>query len=563
MSIWKKCGAYFVSAVILAGMLSSPLLAAEKSSSGESSSSSQSSSEKSSSGKESSSEKSSSSEESSSSKKEDTKSNKKSSSSEDASSKPLVIVEDPANPSTPASVSDSGGFNTSASIPPPPFEEDLQSKNIIMINLDSNTIVYRKEDQARIYPASLTKIMTCILALENVKDLDSETTDLKTYIESFLYTNKVSTLGGIRRNEPFSIRDLLYAMMLPSANEAAMMVADYVGGGDMDAFCEMMNRKAKEIGAKNTHFSNATGLFDENNYSTAYDLALIARYAWESKDIGEEFQKIVTTNAYTSSPTEYNPEGIRWYSRNLMQQASQPYYYEGLRGIKTGSLPDQNITSMISTASRDGYTYLLVAACSPIYDKEGREYEKALDFVDTALLYNWAFETCQVKTLMNVGKKVTSVDVRLSWDKDRVDLVAADKFASLVTKETTEDSITPQVVLFNAKPHPSKNKKGEVEYSIDAPVEKGAQVGYVRLMLGGEEVGRVRLVAAESVEQSKALMYLDKVQSFFKTFLFKFVLTFLIVVVVLYIVLMIIRNRNRRRYRMRRKPQQPPTQRKK
>lgn len=442
-----------------------------------------------------------------------------------------------------------------SALPPPNFEDKLYCKNIYMLNLDSGERVYGKDEQARIYPASLTKIMTCIVALENVKDLDNETTHMETYIQNYLYTNGIDTLGGIYADEYLSIRDLLYAMMLPSANDAAMIIADYVGGGDIEKFCEMMNEKAREIGAKNTNFTNPSGLFDENNYSTAYDLALIAQYAWENEKIGETFQEIVTTNAYKSKSTTRHPDGITWYSRNRMQQSSQQYYYQGLRGMKTGSLPEQNITHFISTATRDGYTYLLVALNAPIYrEADGAQFQDNLAFLDTRDLYNWAFETFTVKTLMTVGQEVAEIDVRLSWDTDHIKLVAADKFAKLVANEVTADSINRETVFPNLSSRPSKEEKGKVEYYIDAPVKKGTEVGYVRLLLAGQEIGQVRLVAAETVERSNWLYYVDQAKTFLKSFVFKFVLIFLIVLVVLYVLLMIIRNHNRRRYRMKRRP---------
>lgn len=442
----------------------------------------------------------------------------------------------------------------SPTLPPPPFADSLMPKNICMINLDSNTMIYEKAAQDRIYPASLTKIMTCILALEMVEDLDNETTTLKTYINNFLYNNNINTLGGIYTGEELCIRDLLYAMMLQSANEAAMMVADYVGDGDMDYFCELMNKKAKEIGAKNTNFANATGLFDENNYSTAYDLALITQYAMQN----EQFVEIVTANQYTSNPTTRNPKGITWFGRNQMQQSSKADYYPGLRGVKTGTLAEQNIHNLATTATRDGYTYLLVVCNSPLYrEEDNAEYKEDLAAKTTKLLYDWAFDTFEVQNLMTVGKEITQVGVRLAWDVDHIKLVAADKFSALVPKETTEDSLSYSFEFLNAKELPIKGKKGETRTFIDAPIDKGQQIGYVKLMLGMQEVGRVRLVAGEKVERSEWLYYMDNVKQFVSTFVFKFVIIFIVVLLVLYILLMVIRNHNRKRYQMR-KRRRPP-----
>lgn len=438
----------------------------------------------------------------------------------------------------------------------PDFADDLKTQGIYMLNLDSDEVVYEKEAQKRMYPASLTKIMTCIVALENVDNPDTETTDLKAYIQNHLYNLQVDTLGGIYLGESLTIRDLLYAMMLQSANEAAMMIADYVGDGNIDYFCEMMNKKAKEIGANNTYFGNATGLDDTESYTTAYDMALIAKYAMQNPD----FVELVTTLAYTSQPTDKHENGITWYSINSMQRGTDvDYYYEGTKGVKTGTLPEQNIRNYVSTCTRDGYTYLLVMLGAPIRDESGQQYKYNLTWKESAMLYDWAFETFQVKTLMTIGEEVSEVGVRLSWDVDHIKLLAADKFASLVPNETTVDDVTPIVEIENYVEVPIKGQKDKTEKYINAPIKKGQTIGYVKLMLGGEEVGRVPLVAAQSVEQSKSLYYLDKIKSFFNTFIFKFVFTFVIIILVLYIVLMIIRNRNRRRYKMRKK--RPPQRR--
>lgn len=455
----------------------------------------------------------------------------------------------------------SGGVS-SATRYPPDFANELYSQAIYMENLDSNTRVFEKEPQKRMSPASLTKMMTAIVALESGVDLDNETAALKPYIQNELYMQKVDTLGGIYLGESLTIRDLLYAMMTQSANEAAMMVADYIGDGSIPYFCELMNKKAKEIGAVNTNFSNATGLYAADNYSTAYDMALIAKYAMQNPD----FVDLVTvTGTYTSKPTDKHPNGITWYAGNAMQQSSSEYYYEGLKGIKTGTLAQENMRNFVSTASRDGYTYLLVCMGAPYQDEEGAQFIKNLAWRDTERLYDWAFDTFRVKTLMNVGDEVAGVGVRLSWDKDYIKLLAADKFASLVPKETTEDSVHQTVIINDYVELPVKDKNGKksdkTQPYIDAPVKRGDEVGYVKLMLDGEEVGRVRLVAAESVEQSTWLYYMDMAKTFLNTFVFKFVLTFIIVVALLYIALMIIRNRNKRRYKVRRK--RPPTKRSK
>lgn len=464
--------------------------------------------------------------------------------------------------SDPSGGADAGaGSSAGSSLSPyvPPDEELYQSQGIYLLNVDSGEPVYNRNEMERIQPASLTKIMTALVVLESDHDLDNETTELKTYIQNYLYNLQAGD-GGIYQGVQFTLRDLLYGSLTQSVNAAAMMLADYVGNGSIEDFCVMMNQKAKEIGAKNTHFSNPTGLYieGEENYTTAYDMALIAQYVMQNA----EFMEMANTRVYTAHPVGGPESGITWISTNKMINAAdtEGYYYEGLRGIKTGTLPEpgQGVVNFVSTAMRDGYTYLAVCLGAPYRSPDGEIYANNLAFRDTARLYDWAFDSFRVKTLMSVGEEVAGVNVRLSWDTDYIKLFAADKFATLVPKDVTGSDIEPQVEIYNAIERPVKGQKGKTELFIDAPVEKGQEVGRVKLMLMGEEVGSVPLVAGETVEASVALVYLEKIKSFFGNFIFKFILIFVIIVIVLYIALMIVRNHNKRRYQAKRR--RPPQQ---
>lgn len=295
----------------------------------------------------------------------------------------------------------------------PPDEELYQSQGIYLLNVDSGEPVYNRNEMERIQPASLTKIMTALVVLESDHDLDNETTELKTYIQNYLYNLQAGD-GGIYQGVQFTLRDLLYGSLTQSVNAAAMMLADYVGNGSIEDFCVMMNQKAKEMGAKNTHFSNPTGLYieGEENYTTAYDMALIAQYAMQNED----YMEIANTRVYTAYPTGGPESGITWISTNKMINAADTdgYYYEGLRGIKTGTLPEpgQGVVNFVSTATRDGYTYLAVCLGAPYRSPDGEIYANNLAFRDTARLYDWAFDSFRVKTLMSVGEEVAGVNVQ-------------------------------------------------------------------------------------------------------------------------------------------------------
>ncbi|MCI8650613.1 MAG: D-alanyl-D-alanine carboxypeptidase [Anaerotruncus sp.] len=462
-----------------------------------------------------------------------------SSSSESSSSEEISSSSDSSSSSSAASSSTADPLdpNTRYALPP---DMPVNSRAVYLLNVDSGTVLYENNSQMRMPPASLTKIITCIVALENVANPDIETTELKTYIQNELYNLGGGQPDGIVRGEQLSILDLLHAMMLQSGDSAAMMVADYVSNGSPETFLEMMNEKAREIGALNTHFTNPTGIYDENSYTTAYDMALITQYAMENDD----FEDIVTARTHTSIPTDRHPNGITWISNNAMQNPSNTdYYIEGVKGVMSGSISSLKIRNATSIATRNGYTYLLVCLGAPTERSEdGAQYQFNLAWRDSRNLYDWAFNNFTVKTMMNIGDKVAEVPVRLSWDVDRVSLLAAEKFASLVSVETNQDDLV---------------KVPDIPEYINAPVERGTEIGSVKLMLNSIEVGRVPLVAGETIARSSALYYWNEVKNFFSKFIFKFILTFIIILLVLYIALMMLRNHNRKRYRSRKRPQQP------
>lgn len=408
-------------------------------------------------------------------------------------------------------------------------EEPVSAVSYYLYNIDTDAVISERNSDAPMYPASLTKIMTCILALENTEDLDFEMVTYPQYVQDYLYTYQIEngavSLGGLISGEQLSMRNLLHALMLPSANEAAMIIADHIGGSQ-DSFAAMMNKRAKELGAVNTNFANANGLFDENHVTTAADMGKIAKHAMTLPG----FMDIVSQTAYDSGPTNKH-ENLHWETTNQMIMPENNYYYTGISGIKTGSLPESG-RCFISSATRDGFTYLLVVMGSNYFDEDGKVLPGNMAFTDTKILYDWVFASYKVKTLVEKGKYVAEIPLRLSLDKDFIKLMTSDKFTSLIyyTVEASSVTIIPEIPDY-----------------IDAPVKKNDKIGEARLMLSGEEIGRVDLLAAETVEASQVLVIWERVKAIASSLWFKFAVVFVFLLIILYIILMIIRNRNRRR----------------
>ncbi|HIZ55810.1 MAG TPA: D-alanyl-D-alanine carboxypeptidase [Firmicutes bacterium] len=403
----------------------------------------------------------------------------------------------------------------------PAFE--IQSSAAVLVNMDTDTIIYEKNPDKQQYPASLTKIMTAIIALEEIEDLDTVIT-MPRYIYDELFLGGASN-AGINAGEEISIRDLLYALMVRSAGEAASALADYVGGGDIATFVQMMNDKAKEIGAVNTHFTNAHGLHDPDQVTTAYDMYLITKYALTVP----YFQEIATAVSY-----DLRGQTI-YHTCSLLQKSSQ-YYYPYAKGIKTG-YTDEAGRNLVSMATKDGYNYLLITMGAPVYFPTGEMIQDNYSYTDAASLYDWAFSTFEFMQIADEGESVTEVPVTLSWDKDY----------TLLTPEKSISALLPNYVDRSAI-----QRELTVPESLEAPIEAGQVVGSMDLLVSGEVIGTVNLITEESIEQSKLLYIGAQIQEVVRTWWFRLILGILIFLVLAYIALMILHNRRkkkRNRYR--------------
>ena len=410
----------------------------------------------------------------------------------------------------------------------PPF--DVSAKAVYMVNLDTGDVIYEKNAHEPLAPASLTKLMTVILTMELVDDYDNTIVTAPSYVYNELYEigqGQIST-ADIRQGEEMSVRKLLYCMMLQSANEGAAIIADYLGDGSIPHFVEMMNERAKELGCQNTNFVNPHGLDAEGHVSSAYDMYLIAKHAISL----DGFMDIATTLSIDISPTNIHTSDYWLTSTNSMMRSTSEYYYAPVRGIKTGTT-DNAGRCFVSTATLDGFTYLLVVMGSQYQDGDGNYLTENNAFIDTKNLYEWAFDTFRVKTVVESGKNVCEIPVKYVWGKDYLVLMSGDRFTTLMDKDIEVSNVVLEPVI--------------PEY-LEAPVNEGDQVGEMRLLLAGEEIGRVPLIAAESVERNQWLYTWAQITGVFQSFWFKFILIFLVTFVLLYILLTVIRNRNRQRY---------------
>ena len=412
---------------------------------------------------------------------------------------------------------------------------DVSAQAVFMYNLDTESVIMNKNADDLMYPASLTKIMTCVLAMEKIQNLETEIITYPGYVQDYLYNyqyvlgNGEVSKGGLMAGEQLAMKDALYALMLPSANEVAMIIADHIGGSQQ-GFVQMMNARAKELGLQNTNFVNPNGLFDPAHVTTARDMYVLSRHAMTIPG----FMDIVSAISYRCPPTNKH-DSIYWETTNQLMVPESSYYAPSVKGIKTGSLPDAG-RCLVSTATKDGFTYLLVVLGSEYTSESGAQ----MAFVDTKNLYQWAFDTFRVKNLVDKGKYVAEVTLNLNMDRDHVTLMTADRVTALLPNDIDNSGV---VLVPN------------IPQSVDAPVKKSDKAGEASIMLFGEEVGKVDLLFAESIEASPILVTIEKIKAVTRTFWFKFTVIMIVFLIIFYIVLMLIRNRNLRRrgYRPRRR----------
>lgn len=272
----------------------------------------------------------------------------------------------------------------------------IYSEAVILMEASTGKVLFEKNMYEKKYPASTTKIMTAILALENC-----ELEEMAKASESAVLTVKSGySIADIQVGESFTVEELLNVMMLQSANEAATILAEHISGS-LNEFTKLMNKKAKEIGCLNTNFVNANGAHDENHYSTAYDMALIARYCMRNP----KFREIISKDECSLSTTDIWQEERNFKNTNSLMIESSRYYYPYCNGIKTGfTTPAKNC--LISGANKDGFELISV-----ILHAESTEEGLSARYLDTINLFNYGYNNFQLENIQKEYNMVGAVNL--------------------------------------------------------------------------------------------------------------------------------------------------------
>ncbi len=384
----------------------------------------------------------------------------------------------------------------------------------ILVNADSPTKSYRgieKEADKQVYPASTTKILTCIVALEN-GNLD----DMVTVSHNAVNFGRGNSLMGIKEGYEYSLKDLLYGMMLPSGNDAAIAIAEHIAGST-DAYAEMMNAKAKEIGMTHSHFVTVHGKQNENHYTTVRDMAILTAYALNESPKKDTFREIVSTPQYTAKS---GPEEILLTNSNRMlvdapvtETLLSPIscLYPDAIGVKTGDTTKAG-KCLIAAAERNGVTMIAVLFGGTIGDPEyndgwndqQKERYNVRRFQDAVALFDYAFED-MMKTV-SIGQLVEK-GLQTEFEVTIPNASAEDSQGG-VLKAKADLSMDMTVAVMQADPDKDvtdiKLEANEMFTNVYAPIGEGTVIGSVAYVYNGKTLASANLLAERSVKEGTA-----------------------------------------------------------
>ena len=346
------------------------------------------------------------------------------------------------------------------------------------ILLDSNTekIIYSKNESERMYPASTTKILTAILTIENC-NLD----DIVTVPYEAVYSIPSGySVAALQPGEQLTVEQLLKVMLVHSANDAANVLAYHVSGS-IEGFANLMNQKVSELGLTNTHFTNPSGMHDENHYTTAYDLAIIMKYCMKNSTFrnlsGLKYCTIPATNKYEERVFNTTNELLIYDNRNV----SSNYYYKYAIAGKTG-YTTQAKNSLVSVSNKDNLELICVVLSVGLYPNN-----LSAKFIDTKSLFDYGYNNYTVKKLREKNAIATQVEVKNGTKETRnLDLLISDDLTALISQDDLNTDFSPEI---------------QVEDNLMAPISQGQVVGKIVYNIDGIEYSS-DLIASHSVKKS-------------------------------------------------------------
>ena len=415
--------------------------------------------------------------------------------------------------------------------------DHLYGESAVVIDSESGEVLFSKDARVRMYPASTTKIMTLLLAIETGWDfgmtvtVPAEAGDIPSDSSTVpVYPGEVTTFG-----------DLLYGMMLKSGNDAANAIAVIVSGS-LDAFVEKMNNRAAELGCSGTHFVNAHGYHDENHYSTAYDLALITQEALKH----EEIRQIISTQSYMMTASPREPFQIN--TSNSMILPNSSYYYEDAIGVKTGTHSKAGMC-FVGAAEKDGLTLITVTLNCESDGAKWTDTKRLLDYGFTrytAYTLEQMFELSSSRLLTTRVSNAAEDDPMGGVLEMKITQVSDATYVRMIqtgSEEARERAITDfaqraQITLMD---------------NLTAPITEGEFVGSFAYTAQDGQLLTASLIAGRSIEAQPERMTIYDVFPFLSAFQNPLVLMLIAVLILLIVVLVIYSSAKRRRRERRRR----------
>lgn len=359
--------------------------------------------------------------------------------------------------------------------------EDMRSEAYLLVNVDTETVIFSQNADERLKCASLVKTATAILVVEKCNDLDAVVTVSESALEPLkgLYSASCDLQVG----EQMSVRNLLYCMMMWNANDAANVLAEYIGGS-ITEFVQMMNDLAKEVGCTNTNFTNPTGLDEDGEYTSANDMYLLTKRAVNNSVLAD----IANTADYTVPATNMSEERELNTGVDIIEDGSR-YYYEYAKGFKVGHTDESKRCASV-VATKNAYTYIGIVLGCPNECIDDCGYPDNTALYEARRMLRWAFRYLKMTTIASVSDILTDVPVSLSSEMDHVRLVPENQI---------------QALLLNTVDKSSLEFIYDVQENIKAPVEKGTVLGTVYVKYADAVVATSKLVAGDSVKRSGLL----------------------------------------------------------
>lgn len=411
----------------------------------------------------------------------------------------------------------------------------IQANAVVLVEVNTGEVFYAKNETARIYPASTTKIMTLLLAVEAYERGEVQLDDMITASENIRFDVSWDASNlDIQPGETMRFEDLLYCAIVASACEACNIIAEHISGS-VGAFLEIMNKRAAELGCTGTSFKNVHGLPNDDHYTTAWDTYLMAKEAISHP----LFMEIANTTSKEIAAT--NMSDIRYISttNNLIStEKTSKYYYQHARGIKTGTTNAAGFC-LVSSAELDGiHVVSVVMGAQSVALEDGTT--EVQSFTETRRLFEWGFASFSYQDVLTEAELIAEVPVILGDGADFVIAKPSSSISVLLPNDISLDAFERSIEIFSQ----------EDDEPLMAPVSSGQILGRITLSYNGKTYGPVSLVAATSVELSRPQYIMYRIQETLDKTWVKVVIITVILLFVGYIIFVIRYNRARKKRRM-------------